>query len=270
MTVFDKLERRWGWLAFPHFLRYYAMFHVLVFVLQLFRPDLGQMLDFDRDKIFSGEIWRIATMFFANSEFGNPRSFMAIIFLFFAVNFVFMVGDSIEASWGSFKSSLFYYTGILLVLIANFAYSALIPGMTTIPLSGTMLYASAFLAFTTILPRTEILLFLILPVQVRFLGMLMAFGIFMAVISRPLLLPFYLLALTNYFIWAGIPTLRGTVRVIEAGKRKKAFNAGKIPASEAFHACAVCGKTDVSDPVLEFRVGSDGREFCADHLPDVR
>lgn len=268
MTLFDKLERRFGGLAFPGFLRYYAMFHVLVFVLQLFRPDIGQLLDFDRDKIFSGEIWRIATLFFANSEFGNPRSFTAIIFLFFAVNFVFMVGDSVEAAWGAFKSSLFYYTGILLVILANFAYSAVVPGMTTIPFSGTMLYAAAFLAFATLFPRAEILLFFILPVQVRFLGMFMAAGIIFAIISMPILLPFYLLALTNYFLWAGIPALRGTVRVIEAGKRKKAFNSGKIPASAAFHTCAVCQKTDVSDPHAEFRIGPDGEEYCTTHLPE--
>lgn len=262
MTFFDRLERRFGWLAFPGFLRYYALFHVLVFVLQLIRPDIGQVLEFDRAKIFSGEVWRVVTMFFANSEFGNPRSFTSMIFLFFAVNFVFMIGDGLEGAWGVFKASVFYYTGIILVLIANFVYPV------AIPFSGTVLYASAFLSFCTIFPKSEILLFFILPVQVRFLGMLMAVGILFTLVSMPLLLPFYMVALANYFIWAAIPALRGTARMIESGKRKKAFSAGKMSASEAFHTCAVCGKTDVSDPRLEFRVGKDGREFCVEHLPE--
>lgn len=268
MTLFDRLERRWGWLAFPGFLRYYALFHVLVFVLQLIRPDIGELLEFNRAKIFSGEIWRVATMFFANSEFGSPRSITAIIFLFFAVNFVFMVGDGLEGTWGSFKSSLFYYTGIILVLIANFAYSAAFPGMVTIPLSGTLLYASAFLAFCTIFPKAEILLFFILPIQVRFLGMLAAGGLLLVVLSMPVLLPFFLVGFTNYFIWAGIPTLRGTLRIREAGKRRRTFNAAKPPASEAFHTCVVCKKTDVSDPHAEFRIGRDGEEYCSGHLPE--
>ncbi len=260
MTVFDRLERRWGWLAFPGFLRYYALFHVLVFVLQLIRPDIGQVLEFDRAKILSGEVWRVVTMFFANSEFGNPRSIMSMIFLFFAVNFVFMVGDGLEGAWGPFKASLFYYTGILLVLLANFAYAA------AVPLSGTVLYASAFLAFCTIFPKMEILLFFILPVQVRFLGMLVAGGFLLSAISMPILLPFFLVAFANYFVWAGVPALRGTGRIIEAGKRKKAFNSAKLPASEAFHTCVICRKTDVSDPQLEFRIGSDGEEYCVEHL----
>jgi hypothetical protein len=35
----------------------------------------------------------------------------------------------------------------------------------------------------------------------------------------------------------------------------------------AFHACAHCQRSDLSDPTLEFRVGADGREYCTEHLP---
>ncbi len=261
MSIFDRLERRCGWLAFPGFLRYYALFHILVYVLQIIRPGIGELLEFDRAKIFSGEVWRIATMFFASSHFG-AFSPMTIIFLIFAVNFVFMVGDGLEGAWGVFKSSLFYYTGILLVLIANFVYPL------AIPTSGSVLYAAAFLAFATLFPKVQIMLFFIIPVQIRFLGMLAGLLIVLTIVAAPILLPFYLVALANYFIWAGIPALRGTVRILEAGQRKKRFNAGKIPASEAFHTCVVCKKTDVSDPQLEFRTGQNGEEYCTEHLPD--
>lgn len=260
MTFFDRLERRCGWLAFPGFLRYYALMHVLVFVLQWMRPDLGDSLEFDRAKILSGEVWRVVTVFFAQSEFGRPGAF-ALLFLFFAIQFVFMVSDGLEGAWGSFKTSLFYYAGMLGILIANFVYPV------PIPASGMLLYASAFLAFATLFPRVEILLFMILPVQVRFLGMLLALGLVLNVIRAPLLLPFYALALANYAIWAAIPTLRGTARLVDSAKRRKHFNAKKMPASEAFHTCASCDRTDVSDPHLEFRIGKDGEEYCVDHLP---
>jgi hypothetical protein len=112
----------------------------------------------------------------------------------------------------------------------------------------------------------QILLFFVLPVQVRFLGMLMAAGFVMSAVSAPVLLPFFLVAFANYFIWAGLPALRGTAAVLEAGKRKKAFNSAKASSSEAFHTCSVCRKTDVSDPQLEFRIGRDGEEYCVEHL----
>ena len=133
MTIFDRLERRCGWLAFPGFLRYYALFHVLVYILQIIRPDIGQLFAFDRAKIFSGEVWRVATMFFAGSQFGtfNPVSLLLLIF---AVSFVFMVSDGLENAWGSFKASLFYYTGIGLVLLAwNAGWRPL--GRRTVPVA---------------------------------------------------------------------------------------------------------------------------------------
>lgn len=261
MSVFDRLERRWGWLAFPKFLRYYALFHILVFVIQIARPDIGEIFEFDRAKILSGEVWRVATMFFAGSQFGRV-SLLTLVFLFFAVNFVFMVSDGLEGAWGCFKTSLFYYTGIIAVLVMNFIYPVAIPA------SGTVLYGAAFLAFATLFPRVQIMLFMILPVQIRFLGMFAGAMVLLAAIGQPILFPFYLVVYANYFVWAAIPALRGTARIMEAGTRKRRFNAGKTSDSGAFHTCAVCKKTDVSDPQLEFRIGEDGQEYCTHHLPD--
>jgi hypothetical protein len=261
MTFFDRFERRCGWLAFPGFLRYYALFQILVFVLQLLRPDIGELLAFDRTKIFSGEIWRIVTMFFSNSQFGPP-TLINIVFLVFAVNFVFMVSDGLENAWGSFKASVFCYTGILLVLLANFIYPVVIPS------SGMALFGAAFLAFATLFPKVEILLFFVIPLQVRFLGMLAGGLILLNAISQPILLPFYLAAYANYFIWAGLPGLRGTARLLEAGQRIKRFNSLKMDDSEAFHTCVICQRNDVIDPEVEFRTGADGKEYCIAHVPE--
>jgi hypothetical protein len=55
--------------------------------------------------------------------------------------------------------------------------------------------------------------------------------------------------------------------VIESAQRRKRFNSRKDPEDSAFHTCAACDRTDVTDPQLEFRVGGDGREYCEEHLP---
>jgi hypothetical protein len=242
-------------------LRYYALFHVLVFVLQFIRPDLYELFLFDRAKIFGGEIWRVVTMFFAIGKFGGAN-LMSIVFLFFAVNFVFMVSDGLENAWGAFKTSLFYYTGIALIIIANFVLPM---GFSE---SGTLLYLSAFFAFATLFPKVEILLFFIIPIQIRFLAWLAAAGILLAIIGTPISFLFYATGLVNYLIWAGIPALRGTVRVMEAGQRKKQFNSMKMDASEAFHTCVICHRNDIADPESEFRTGKDGQEYCEQHLPE--
>jgi GlpG protein len=37
--------------------------------------------------------------------------------------------------------------------------------------------------------------------------------------------------------------------------------------SDALHCCSVCGTTELKNPDAEFRVGSDGEEYCGKHLP---
>ena len=260
MTFLDRLELRVGWLAFPGFLRYYALFHVLVFVLQFVQPDIRQLFEFDRTKILSGEVWRVVTMFFAQSQFGSP-GLMSIIWLFFAVSIVFMISDGIEEAWGGFKASMFYYTGILLVMIMNFIYPV------GIPASGVVLYGSSFIAFATLYPRKEIMLFFIIPVQMRFLGMFAGLMVILNAVALPILIPFYLVAYANYFVWAGIPALRGTIQRIESGQRKKRFSGPEDDEAMAFHTCVVCHRTEVSNPELEFRIAADGKEYCNEHLP---
>ncbi len=258
---FNQLERRFGWLSFPGLLRYYAMLHVLVFVLQMFRPDMSALLDFDRGKILSGEVWRMFTCFFAVSQFGGP-SVINMVLLFCAVNFAFMINDGLEGEWGVFKTSLFCYLGMLTILLANFVWPS------NLPSSGFALYGSAFLAFATLFPKVEILLMLIIPVRIGLLGIVQAALMGVMAISSPGLIPFFLLTFINYIFWVGIPTLKGTARVVDSAKRRKRFNAAKTPAEDAFHSCEICGKTDASHPTIEFRVGPDGREYCEDHLPE--
>lgn len=246
-------------MSFPGFLRYYALMHALVYVLQVVRPDIGALLEFDRARIFSGEVWRLVTFLFSSSGFAGT-GMMGILFFFFMVMIAFMMNDALEGAWGVFKTSLFHYCGMLGLIIANFLFPNAMAG------SGFLIYGTSFLAFATLFPRVEFLMFFILPVQVRFLAMIQAGLMILGVLGNWLLLPFFLIGCANYLIWAGIPALRGTAQIIESKQRRKRFNAAKETEERAFHTCASCDRTDVTDPGLEFRVGSDGREYCSDHL----
>ena len=201
MSRIDRLERRLGALSFPGFLRYYAILHGLVYVLQMFRRDIGALLEFDRDKILSGEVWRLVTFLFSSSGFAGI-GVMGILFFFFMVMIAFMMNDALEGAWGVFKTSIFHYCGVLGLIAANFLMPDAMPG------SGFLIYGTSFFAFATLFPKVEFLMFFILPVQVRFLGMLMAAGFVMSAVATPILLPFFAVAFANYFIWAGLPALR--------------------------------------------------------------
>ena len=261
MRSIGQLESRLGWLSFPGFLRYYALLHALVYLLQLFRPDIGQVLEFDRGRILSGEVWRVVTFLFSSSGFAGI-GMLGILFFFFMVMIAFMMNDALEEAWGVFRTSLFHYCGVIGLLVANF----LLPGM--MPGSGFLIYGTSFFAFATLYPKVEFLMFFILPVQVRFLAMIQAGLMLLGVFGNWLLLPFFLLGCANYLLFAGIPALRGQLRVMESAQRRKIFHsAAHQPEQQAFHSCVLCDRTELTHPELEFRVGPDGREYCSDHLP---
>lgn len=262
MISLAKLERRFGWLSFPGFLRYFAILHVMVFIVQAFQPGVFEMLVFDREKILGGEVWRVVTCFFAISKYGALTA-LNVVFLYFGVMFSFMISDGLEAMWGVFKTSLFYYTGAILILAVMFVFP--------LPLLPLAMFTSAFLAFATVLPTVEILMFFVLPVQVRWLGILTGAGIVGSAFRIPELIPFlvpsYLFVYANYLIWAGIPALLRMGRVAKAAQRRSQFKSVASSGGDSFHTCVHCERTEVSDPSLEFRVGPDGREYCEEHLP---
>jgi hypothetical protein len=232
-----------------------------VYVLQMVRSDIGMLLEFDRARILSGEVWRVVTFLFSSSGFAG-MGLMGAVFFYFMVMIAFMMSDALEGAWGVLRTSLFYYCGILGLIVANFLLPGAMEG------SGFLLYGASFFAFATLFPRVEFLMFFILPVQIRFLAWIQAGVLVLGILNSWILLPFYILCYANYLIWAGIPALRGTASVIESAKRRRRFNEAKEPEEESFHVCSVCGRTDASDPHLEFRVGSNGREYCDEHLPE--
>lgn len=260
MQYLDKWERKFGWLSFPGLLKYYALFHVLVYLLQIVNSEIGTVLDFDRAKIMDGEVWRVVTFLFADSGSGGLGAFGAL-FLFFMVMIAFMMNDALEGAWGVFRTSLFHYTAFVGLILANFLYPEPMAG------SGFFVYTSAFFAFATLFPKHEFMMFLVIPVQVRWLAILGGGLLVFGVISNPIYFGFLLLSFGNYLLWAGIPALRGQARVVKSVARKRKFDKHKLDDGDSFHRCKACGQTEVSDPELEFRMAADGEEYCEDHLP---
>lgn len=265
MEFLDKWERKLGWMSFPGLLRYCAILQVAVYLLQIVNPQIGQDLDFNLNEILSGEVWRVVTFLFAPSGYMGLNG-LSLLAIYFTVIIAFMVSDGLEGAWGSFRTSLFCYAGIIGLLLANFLFSFIVP--YSFPFTGLILYGSAFFAFATLFPKVELLLFLIIPVQVRWFALLEAVFLVLAVFQSPLYIIFVLLGYGNYILWAGIPALRGQAGVVSSVKRKRKFEKAKGSPESAFHRCNNCKKTEITDPELEFRMAEDGNEYCLDHLPD--
>lgn len=159
-----RLERRIGRFAIPNLMTFIVGGMAIVWVLSMLKDGFLAKLVLDMAAVRRGEVWRLVTFLFIPMG-GSP------IWVLLNLYFAWWVGSSLERHWGSFKFNAFYLLGTLGTIVA-----ALIAG----PQTNTWLDASLFLAFATTFPEVQILLFFILPIRVKWLGIVAAIGILAA------------------------------------------------------------------------------------------
>lgn len=157
MNWLNKLERKFGRYAIPNLMSYIVGGNLLVYIFQyFFHIQMSNYLAFVPRLIMQGQIWRIITFIFI------PPS-ASLIFIMFVLYFYYMIGNTLEYEWGTLKFNLYYLFGMIGVML-----SGLLTGYGT----SYYLNLSLFLAFAYLFPDTEILLFMILPVKIKWLAYL--------------------------------------------------------------------------------------------------
>ncbi len=253
MSLLDRLENSLGRFAIPGLIRYVVALNALVFLLTLLQPAYVSALVFSREAIEAGQVWRLVTWIFIPTT-------TSLIWIFCYLSFTWWVGDGLEATWGTFRLNVYYFLGLLGCVASGFLFG--VAG------GNAMLTLTLLLAAATLEPNLQILLFYLIPMRLKWVA---AIGlIYPAYIFVTGGLPgaaLVALCLINYLIFFG-PTLLGQARANRAvGQRRARFEAAKLPATHTLHRCESCARTEVSNPELEFRVASDGHEYCAEHLP---
>jgi len=258
-------------------MKYIVAGNVIVFLLMTFSNYSSlSFLAFNWGAVLRGEIWRLLTFVFLPST-TQPFSFLISTY------FIYFIGNLLEREWGTPKFNLYYFTGMLLTILAGIA-GYYFPGSSTV--YGTYYISlSMFLAFAALFPDMQVLLFLIIPIKVKWLAWfdvaLFALDTFTALLAGDILralLP--VVAMLNFvvFFWTtmteSIAYRRGraqhqtshqTIQFKSAVRQQK-----KKEAERGYrHKCAVCGRTDASHPDLEFRYCSRCAGyhcFCEDHI----
>jgi len=227
----------------------------MVAVLSRLSPGYLDWLILDQDRILEGQVWRLVTFIFI------PRG--SIWFIIFYLIIMWIINDGLEEAWGEFRLNLYLFgTWLGLVLAAWF----LPPG-----LRGTeslVLYSAIFLAFASIYPNFEFLLFFILPLKVKWLAIVNAVllsTLFFAGVPGMLLLilgmgPFLIVFLPKF--------VHHVSHSSQTAARRTRFQSAQAEPSDAFHTCSRCGVTDVDEPDLEFRIGDDDEEYCVNCLSE--
>ena len=151
-----KMERRFGRYGIPNLAKYLALGQLVVWVIVMFfYGDLLGLIALNRPTLLQGQIWRLVTFVFVPPLTFNP------LYLVLDLYFLYFVGTSLENSWGSFRFTLYYLIGMAGVVV-----SCLLLGTYS---SSTLLY-SLFFAFACLYPDVEVLLFFILPIKVKWMG----------------------------------------------------------------------------------------------------
>ncbi len=262
---------------------------------------LYNLLCFDKAAILRGQVWRLVSWLLTEQLGGNPL--LSILFLYF----FYRLGCSVERSIGTFKFNLFYLTGVVMMdlfaMVCCPTEAVTIAGITLPPELFTMLYGnmayylhlSMVLAFSTMYPDAQFMILFVIPVKAWILALvdlvLIAIDVFnmcVPILFFPHCL-FPLIGLLNYFLFFGpdmhnlLPlSWRVKLQRKRSGSTQTArpkvipFNApGKQNAAAAkdavpyTHRCTVCGRTDISDPSLEFRYCSRCKGYhcyCEDHI----
>ncbi len=263
MRWITALERRFGQLAIPGLMRVIVAFNALVFLLATVKPTFVDLLELQPDRVLHGEVWRLFSyIFIPRVTVGGQLS---VLWVFLYLNFLWLLGEGLEQAWGSFKLNLYYLTGMLGTAVSVFFFHANDP-------NGVYLNMSLFYAFATLFPNYPILLFFIVPVRVKWVALFsLAFVSLQLVVGNSTDRLAVLVALLNYLLFFGPAWLtywREQGRTIT--RRQEFHVAQKGAPEETLHHCKVCGRTEVSSPELEFRVASDGEEYCVAHLPSRR
>ena len=262
----------------PNLMLYLCVGTALVYVISSSTNNyaLYDWLVFDRDLILQGQIWRLFSYVLTTY---NGNILMQLLYLVC----YYSLGRAMENLWGTLRFNLFYLTGILMMDVYCMIFGCYADVY--------YLNQSLFLAYATLYPDASFLLLFVIPVKAWVFALFDLVIVFLGLIANPF--PYNLfsvISLANYFLFFGKDVLNifpiswrlnaqrlfRRKRKTKSGPKVVPFpSAGSYEATTATvkapytHKCTVCGRTDVSDPDLEFRYCSrcNGYHcYCQDHI----
>lgn len=258
MQFLDKLERRLGFIAVPGLFRILVGLTALVYILTFLNPGILSILDLEPARVWQGEVWRLLTYIFIPRM--GASGLLQPLWVVFALWFLWVIGEALEAAWGAFRTTLYFVVGMIGTTIAAFIFGA--------QFSNYMLAASIFFATAWLCPDDVIYVLGILPMKYKWLAWIGAAFLLRDFVIGPLSEKAAMIAaFANFFLFVGPDIVRQVRHRQETSSRRKRFEVQSLPEDEPLHRCATCGATELTDPSLEFRVARDGEEYCLAHLP---
>ena len=268
-NLLDKMERRFGRYAIRNLTMYLLAGYAIGYLLSFTMPQLLTYFTLEPALILKGQVWRLLSWVII-----PPND--NIIFVIFMMLLYYSLGNTLESYWGAFRYNIYIFSGILFTVIGAFIVNGLIGGITGFGSLYSTYYInmSIFLACASIMPDYQLLLYGIIPIKMKWLAILDVVLLAVDAVQGGLIIRIVIIAsLLNFIIFFFCNrNLRGHSPK-QAARRKKFQKQISRPQNQyaggAKHRCAVCGRTELDDPTLEFRYCSKcngNYEYCQDHL----
>jgi len=265
----DKMERRFGRYAIRNLTMYLLAGYAIGYLLSFTMPQLLTYFTLEPAQILKGQVWRLLSWVII-----PPND--NIIFVIFMMLLYYSLGNTLESYWGAFRYNVYIFSGILFTVIGAFIVNGLIGGITGFGSLYSTYYInmSIFLACASIMPDYQLLLYGIIPIKMKWLAILDVVLLAVDAVQGGLIIRIVIIAsLLNFIIFFFCNrNLRGHSPK-QAARRKKFQKQISRPQNQyaggAKHRCAVCGRTELDDPTLEFRYCSKcngNYEYCQEHL----
>ena len=283
MNFLNKMERKFGRYTISNLSLYLILCYGCGYLMNVINPAFLSYLTLDTYRILHGQIWRIVTWILV-----PPDSLD--IFTLVMLYFYYSIGTSLERTWGTFLYNVYMFLGMIFTVLGSFVAMGLaylvwgeaiaVMGeaqflqMASYSFSTYYINMSIFLAFAATFPNVQVLLMFILPIKVKWLGIVYAVLLVYEFVNTWMVGKVSIVASLLNFIVFFFMTRRGLRMRISPRQVKRRHDFQKEvkkakPMSVAKHKCAICGRTSEEYPDLEFRFcskcnGND--EYCQEHL----
>ena len=277
----SPFERKFGRYAIRNLSFVLVICYAVGYVLQMMDRSntLIWYLTLDPYAILHGQVWRLFTWILIPPSSGNI--FLTLIMLYFYCS----IGTTLERTWGTYRYNVYLFQGMLFTIAGSFllmgyhylfhadqiaAYGPDYFLISSLYFSTYYINMSIFLAFAATFPEAQVLLMFIIPVKVKWLGIIygvmLLFDFFGSTANSKFAIAASLLNFVVFFI-----TSRNMMHLNpkQIHRRQEFKRDIRKNTGITKHKCAICGRTEVDSPGMEFRFCSkcDGNyEYCEEHL----
>ena len=269
MHFLNKMERKFGRFAIQGLMKYIILFYVAGYLIEFLAPQAYSFLTLEPFLIFHyGQVWRLVSWVLIPPPTGN------FIFAIIMIILYYQLGTALERTWGAFRFNLYIFGGMIFTVLGALLLFVIYGVNTPISMGSSFstyyINMTIFLAFAMCYPDMRIMLYFIIPIKMKWMA-----GIYAALIIYEMIISSWggrvaiIASILNFLIFFFMTRNYRSVSPKEVHRKRTYRRQVQQPKGVTRHKCAICGRTELDDPNLEFRFCSKcngNYEYCQDHL----